>query len=83
MNDYYYFNVIRKTTVSLLEYFNGMHVGRYTDEGILRKSIKVPLKFSPKEKSMAWLYNKSKEVLLPQMAMHMTAVDFDSNRVTS
>lgn len=80
MKDYFFFNLTRKVIIQLLDTLNDITIARYNDDGTIRKYIKVPLKFAPKDRDYAWLYNRSHQMILPQMAMFLTQFAYASDR---
>jgi hypothetical protein len=81
----YYFNkCIRRTVINFLALFNDIMIERYEQDGTVRGQYLVPLKFVPKSKAYMWATDKGlSEQMLPMMAVTMTGLDFDVNRMTN
>lgn len=81
----YFFNrCIRRTIIQFLDIFNNIQIERYEQDGTVRGRYLVPLKFVPKSKAYMWVTEKGRdEEMLPMMAVSMTGIDFDINRMTS
>jgi len=81
MEDYFYYNIMRKTTIQFLNMFSDLKIARYDKDTLgIRKLINVPLKFAPKEKGYMWLKNKSKNLVVPQLALYVMSIDFGEDR---
>lgn len=87
MKEYFYYNVIRKSTIQFLDSLNDIKIAKYNSDGTIRKYINVPLKFSPKDKNYAWLFSKNRPgykdkriLILPQMSVQLTGIDYDNDR---
>lgn len=79
---HYYYEILRKTIVQVLDLFKDVTIARYNDQGIITKYIKVPLLFAPKTKQWYW-EERRKEKVLPMMALNMTSAEYDQNRSTN
>lgn len=87
---HYYYQVSRKTIVQFLDLFNDIRIARYnstTNE--IYKFVNVPIKFAPKSKHWYWNEkldengNRTRDKILPMIAVNLTSVDFDSSRQVS
>ena len=91
MKEHFYFETSRRTIIQFLNLFNNIRIARYdVHTGKLLKFISVPLKFAPKEKHWWWKekVNTStgktiREVTLPHIAVIMTGIDLDNDRITN
>lgn len=82
MDNQYYYHSIRKTSVQILDLFNNIQVAKYNDNGSINKVIKVPLRYSPKDKFTYWLFHQKKhEKRLPIMGLALTSIEFDVSRL--
>lgn len=68
MDNYFHFNIFRKTTIQFLNIFNNIKIAKYDSDGKIQTYHKVPLKYAPKQKFFYWLYQRKHEVRLPIMA---------------
>ncbi len=74
MDNYFHFNIFRKTTIQFLNIFNNIKIAKYNSNGSVKSYYKVPLKYAPKQKFFYWLYERKHEVRLPVMAGFITDV---------
>jgi len=82
MKTYYYYKVIRKTIIQFCDQFNEIYVGRYNSNGVLLKTVLVPVRFGPKAKQYLWYKEHGRnEEMLPIISVDIQAIDFDPNRL--
>jgi hypothetical protein len=80
MKAYYYYNVIRKTLIQMLDLFNDIKVARYNSDGTIRKYVNVPLKLGGKQKVWYWIHERKDDQMLPIMSMVVTGINFAADR---
>lgn len=79
-DSYSHFNLIRHTTIQILDLLNGQTVKRYDKNGNVVKQIsRVPVRFGPKAK---WhhMWEKSFDRILPAISVYFSGIEFDSER---
>jgi len=90
MSQHFFYNIMRKTIVQTLDIFNNIKIAKYNDQGEIEEYINVPLKFAPKSKQ--WYFQQSQrnkdgltisDIILPQMAIQMTGMDFAQDRMVN
>jgi len=75
MKNYYFFKLIKKTTLQFLDIFNDMKIAKYNSDGMVNKYVNVPIKLSSKQKFHYWIHDKKHESRLPMMAVDLTGID--------
>lgn len=83
MKTYYYYQAFRKTISQFLDLFNDIQVKRFDRNGKFLKFVKVPLKYSPKEKIWYWLNERKDDEQLPMMSVQLTSVEYSLERQTN
>lgn len=82
MKTYYYYRSFRKTIIQFLELFSEIKIGRYNQDGVLLKTVLVPVKFSPKSKAFMFVReNERDEEMLPMISVDIQSIDFDASRM--
>ena len=90
MADYFYYNIMRKTIVQVLDIFNNIRIAKYDKDGAVVDYTNVPLKFAPKTKQ--WYFKEYKrkkdgltmtDTVFPMMALNMTSIDFAKDRLVN
>jgi hypothetical protein len=80
MKAYYYYQIIRKTLIQMLDLFNDVKVARYNSDGTIRKYVTVPLKLGGKQKVWYWIHERKDDQMLPIMSMTVTGMNFATER---
>jgi hypothetical protein len=80
VDNYYYYQAFRKTTVQFLDLFNGIKIRRFNQAGTFVKYVQVPIKYSPKEKIWYWLNERKDDEVLPIMSCQLNGVDYSVER---
>lgn len=86
---FYHHHTVRKYTISLLDVFNDIEVPRYNDEGLLIKTINVPIVFaSTRDRAVQlieqdYTATEGQQVLLPRMALSLTSLEKATSRDTN
>jgi len=80
MKAYYYYHVIRKTLIQMLDLFNDIKVARYNSDGTVKKYVTVPLKLGGKQKIWYWIHERKDDQMLPIMSMVVTGINFAVDR---
>lgn len=84
MQEYYYYNILRKTIIQFLDAFNGIKIIRYNKDGSFMKYVTVPLKLTAKQKQWYWITEQLKEKkldeILPMMSVNMLSIMYDQQR---
>ena len=83
MDNFYYYQSFRKTTVQFLDLFSGIKIRRFDRSGNFLKFIKVPIKYSPKEKIFYWLNERHDDEMLPMMSCQLNGVDYSLERAAN
>ena len=83
MKNFYHYKAFRKTTVQFLDLFNDIEIQRFDQGGNFERFIKVPIKYSPKEKIWFWLSERKDDEVLPIMSCTLTGVDYSLERAVN
>lgn len=88
LKQHFYYSIMRKTIVQTMSLFDDIVIARYDMEsGKVLKYIKVPLKFAPKTKRFYMMEKRlsdgdiKREKIVPMMAMELTNIAFDPQRM--
>lgn len=81
----FFHDTIRKYVVLFGTLFNGIYINRVDSNDETIQSIKVPLRYGPKEKMLARLYgdpelNRAPAIVLPIISFEISALTYDGNR---
>lgn len=81
----FYHGSIRKYVALFGTLFNDIEIDRLSSTGSVYQTIRVPLTYGPKEKTLARLdqdpnLNRKYAVSLPRMAFELTNINYDPNR---
>ena len=84
-NAQFYHRTIRKMVVVFGTMFNDLEIVRYTQAGVPKEKMKVPLSYGPKERYITQLTSdpnlvKSINALLPRMSFNLDSLEYDLNR---
>lgn len=84
--NYYYADTIRSVFIAFTEFFNDVHVIRYNEKWEPVKTIQVPIKYGPRQKSHDFrVENESDEkyyISLPNFVYKLENISFDANRAS-
>lgn len=89
-DNFFFYNIMRKTIVQVLDIFNNIKIAKYNDNGEIKEYVGVPLQFAPKSKQ--WYFQQSHrgidgltvtDQIFPLMALQMTGVDFAKDRIVN
>jgi hypothetical protein len=61
----------------------GLVVKKIDGMGNVTNTVEVPLKFGIKEKFYYWLNDKKQEIMFPVMGVHLTQLQYASDRATA
>lgn len=84
-NAQFYHRTIRKMVVVFGTMFNDLEIVRYTQAGIPKEKLKVPLSYGPKERYLTQITSdpnlvKSVNSVIPRMSFNLESLEYDSNR---
>ena len=84
-NPAFYHRTIRKMVVVFGTMFNDLEIVRYTQNGIPKEKMKVPLSYGPKERYITQITSdptltKSINTLVPRMSFNLESLEYDMNR---
>jgi len=84
MQDYYYFQVFRRTLIQFFDAFNNIKIARYTPDGKnIEKYVEVPIKHSVKEKHYYWLHERKDDEMLPMITAYVASIDWATDRTVN
>lgn len=75
MKNYYFFKIIKQTTLQFLDLFNDIQVAKYDSSGNILKYVNVPLKLSGKQKFYYWAHDRKNIKRLPMMAVNLVGIE--------
>lgn len=84
-NPQFYHRTIRKMVVVFGTLFNDLEIVRYTQAGVPKEKMKVPLSYGPKERYLTQITSdpnliKSLNAVLPRMSFNLDSLEYDINR---
>jgi len=77
-----YHKSFRKTIIAFLNIFNEIYVQKYNSAGEVDRTVKVPIKFAPKEKFYLWIYDRNHAKKLPMISTEISNIEYDETRKT-
>lgn len=81
MQNYFFFNVFRKTIIQFFDAFNGIKIARYAEDSkTIDRYIEVPIKHSVKEKVYYWLEERKDDEMLPMITAYISSIDYATDR---
>jgi hypothetical protein len=85
MFQHFYHRLLRKYVVLFGTLFNGLYLTRYTQQGVKKETLKVPLAYGPKEKYLTRLKSdptltKSILISVPRMSFEIVGITYDPDR---
>lgn len=90
LQDKFYWSTMRKAITAFGSLFTEIYVDRRNENtGIVEQTIKVPLAYSPRQKSIATIeatpesYEQEFQVILPRMGFEITGLQYDATRQIS
>jgi hypothetical protein len=81
MNDQPFYFEIKDVMTQFLAAFNDIIISRHTRDRSVRSKIKVRYVYAPKQRVIHDLTNKARHLTLPVVAVNITGVSRDQNRV--
>lgn len=75
MKNYYFFKLIKKTTLQVLDLFNNMKIAKFNSDGSVSKYVNIPIKLSSKQKFYYWIHDRKHESRLPMMAIDFNGIE--------
>lgn len=84
-NAQFYHRTIRKMVVVFGTMFNDIEIVRYTQAGVAKEKLKVPLSYGPKERYLTQITSdpnliKSVNSVIPRMSFNLDSLEYDANR---
>ena len=84
-NQTFYHKTLRKNVILFGTLFNDIYINRVNNSGVTIDTLKVPISYGPKEKTLARVnqdpnLNKPFQTVLPRMAFEMTGMSYDNQR---
>lgn len=84
-NAQFYHRTIRKMVVVFGTMFNDLEIVRYTQAGVPKEKMKVPLSYGPKERYLTQITSdptqtKSIATLVPRMSFNLESLEYDVQR---
>ncbi len=84
-NSQFYHRTIRKMVVVFGTMFNDLEIVRYTQAGVPKEKLKVPLSYGPKERYLSHITSdpnliKSVNSVIPRMSFNLDSLEYDANR---
>ncbi len=84
-NAQFYHRTIRKMVVTFGTLFNDLEIVRYTQAGVPKEKLKVPLSYGSKERYLTRLTSdpntiKSINTLVPRMSFNLDNLEYDTSR---
>jgi len=84
-NQTFYHKTLRKNVILFGKLFNDIYINRVNNSGVTIDTLKVPISYGPKEKTLARVnqdpdLNKPFQTVLPRMAFEMTGMSYDNQR---
>ena len=84
-NHQFYHRTIRKMVVVFGTLFNDIEIVRYTQAGVPKEKLKVPLSYGPKERYLTAITGdpnlvKSINTVVPRMSFNLDSLEYDNSR---
>ena len=84
-NHQFYHRTIRKMVIVFGTLFNDIEIVRYTQAGVAKEKLKVPLSYGPKERYLTAITSdpnlvKSINTVVPRMSFNLDSLEYDINR---
>lgn len=84
-NAQFYHRTIRKMVVVFGTMFNDLEIVRYTQAGVAKEKLKVPLSYGPKERYLTQITSdpnliKSVNSVIPRMSFNLDSLEYDVSR---
>jgi len=84
-NAAFYHRTIRKMVVVFGTMFNDIEIVRYTQAGVAKEKMKVPLSYGPKERYLTQITSdpnliKSINTIVPRMSFNLDSLEYDVQR---
>ena len=84
-NPQFYHRTIRKMVVVFGTLFNDIEIVRYTQAGVPKEKLKVPLSYGPKERYLTAITSdpnlvKSINTVVPRMSFNLDSLEYDVSR---
>lgn len=84
-NAQFYHRTIRKMVVVFGTMFNDIEIVRYTQAGVAKEKLKVPLSYGPKERYLTQITSdpnlvKSVNSVIPRMSFNLDSLEYDLSR---
>ena len=84
-NAQFYHRTIRKMVVVFGTMFNDLEIVRYTQSGVPKEKLKVPLSYGPKERYLTQITSdpnliKSVNSVIPRMSFNLDSLEYDNSR---
>ncbi len=84
-NKQFYHRTIRKMVVVFGTLFNDIEIVRYTQSGVAKEKLKVPLSYGPKERYLTQITSdpnlvKSINTIVPRMSFNLDSLEYDVSR---
>lgn len=84
-NAQFYHRTIRKMVVVFGTMFNDLEIVRYTQAGVPKEKLKVPLSYGPKERYLTQITSdpnliKSVNSVIPRMSFNLDSLEYDLSR---
>lgn len=84
-NDQFYHELLRKYVIVFGNLFNNISINRKNAAGVIQQTIKVPLNYGPRDKSLSLLDEKpdfvpQNAVILPRMSFEMISMNYAPQR---
>ena len=84
-NAQFYHRTIRKMVVVFGTMFNDLEIVRYTQAGLPKEKLKVPLSYGPKERYLTQITSdpnliKSVNSVIPRMSFNLDSLEYDNSR---
>ena len=81
MKSFFFYRALRSTIIQFLDLMNDIQIPRYQSDGAtINKYVKVPVKFSPKEKVWYWLNERKDDSMLPIISVNMESIEHSADR---
>lgn len=85
MFQHFYHRLLRKYVVIFGTLMNNLYLTRYTQQGVVKETLKVPLAYGPKEKYLTRLKSdptltKSILISVPRMSFEIVGITYDPDR---
>jgi hypothetical protein len=79
--EFFYLQSIRKSIIQFLDMFKDIYITKYDENGIALKQVEVPIKLSPKSKTLLWASQNATDRLFPVIAVNLASIAHNPNRI--